>query len=435
MIFFSRLLRTSVFYVWAFCLFTFILILLGTHNVLFSICAIAISFVYIVWAKNNQEFILMAFLFPLATLFKPYAEGTSFYTIALLICTAKYLLQGVSISKELYFFVFFVFFEQLVFFDVDFLKSIKLCGGLVFVLYGLNKLSEMQSEQCFWAFSLGFLLSSICPFLNSNYFRINEYSTRVSTLGGTHGDNTIYRFVGLSGDPNYYSVNLMIVLVLMIVLYYNNRIKFPLLMIIFFICGYFTVITYSKSSFLMFFYPIVLLFWTCLVKRKVGIMAIMSAIVAVFSSYVAVGKIQFLNIILNRFSRTDSASDFTTGRWDIWMSYLDFFNDNIIKFFLGSGISAPLINNAQAHNTFIEILYTCGILGFTLFIFAIKGIFKSNKLQNKSKVLMNFSILICLSFMYFFLSEFLAYDLTWHMLLAGLVYKLNLIDREAIYVV
>ena len=39
---------------------------------------------------------------------------------------------------------------------------------------------------------------------------------------------------------------------------------------------------------------------------------------------------------------------------------------------------------------------------------------------------MNLSVVICLVIMYFFLSELFAYDFTWHFLLSGLVFKMNL---------
>lgn len=411
-----------------FCVLISLLILFGTHSTLFSVCALVISLLYVLSAKNNQEFILMAFLISFASLFKYSADGSSFYTIILLCCVIKYVLSDFKLIKEMYLFIFFVIFEQLVFGNFTFSTTIKLCGGLIYIYYGLNRLNQQQSVACFWAFALGIFFSSMFFFLDSDFFNIKQFVNGTCALEGTFGKNIIYRFTGLYNDPNYYAVNLIVALVLFTILYYNEKINFFVLLVIFVVFGYFTVITYSKSCFLAFFYPIALVLYICCLKKKFGILSILISTIAIFSSYVAMGKFSFLNIIINRFARSSTTNELTTGRTNIWIDYYDFFENNICNLFYGSSISAPLVKGFQAHNTYIEILYTCGVIGFILYFWVMRRLFVSNDLFKKRKIFLNYSVLFCLMIMYFFLSEFLAYDLTWHLLLAGLVYKMNFVD-------
>ncbi len=410
---------------WIYGIIVSTLILFGTHNGLFSVFALFVSFLYILFVGGSKELVFLTFLFPYASIFKYVAGSGSFYTYLILICVVKFLLQGLKISKGMYFFISLVVIEQLVFFDVNVPRTIKLCGGLIFVLYGLNKLNEKQSEDCFIAFVVSFFLSSFYPLLDSDFFHIKEY-VQMTALEGTFGINQIFRFSGLWQDPNYYSVNLMVALTLIVVLFYKERVNFFTLIAVFALSGYFTVLTYSKSSFLMFAYPIILLIGTCITKKKMGALFIVSVLVFASIIYICLGKADFLDIVFNRLSNSSESGDLTTGRWDIWLNYFRFFDENIILFFIGSGISANYVNNAAAHNTYIEFVYSCGLLGLLLFLFAIKEMFQKNCLLKFPRNYMNLSVVICLVIMYFFLSELFAYDFTWHLLLSGLVFKMNL---------
>lgn len=58
----------------------------------------------------------------------------------------------------------------------------------------------------------------------------------------------------------------------------------------------------------------------------------------------------------------------TTGRYQLWLTVLDFMFTHPIVLVFGNGFGAPLIASLSAHNFYISLIYELGIVGTLLCI-------------------------------------------------------------------
>ncbi len=222
-----------------------------------------------------------------------------------------------------------------------------------------------------YAFAIGVILAGL---VGSNLIPVSGLELYVPrTYGIRVGGLRLDRFQGLTGNPNYYSldVNMAIAMVLSIPTLMQQKFKkieyvFLLLLLL---VG---IMTISKSFFLglavtFFFY----LFSSRSIKqiwRSVGIILILCVVLI----YLYVSGNEYLSAVLTRFeSSDDSMSALTSSRSDIWGEYLGFMIKNPLLLIFGSGIQATPLNGHYTHNLYIESLYYIGIMGvciLTMFI-------------------------------------------------------------------
>lgn len=75
---------------------------------------------------------------------------------------------------------------------------------------------------------------------------------------------------------------------------------------------------------------------------------------------------ELLRILDNRFSYADSVSQITTGRSDVWLSYLDLLSRDTKLTLFGEGmtnVTLDVLRNKASHNTPIQLIFQLGILG------------------------------------------------------------------------
>ena len=113
--------------------------------------------------------------------------------------------------------------------------------------------------QCFLCYIAGVLTSSLLMYVNLSLFRITEYvSSKTERLVGADVGDNITRFAGLYGDPNYYSVNIIVAMILILCLYRKRKINsiHSIILIVPFV--FFAAKTGSKSALLMLIIPALL---------------------------------------------------------------------------------------------------------------------------------------------------------------------------------
>lgn len=69
-----------------------------------------------------------------------------------------------------------------------------------------------------------------------------------------------------------------------------------------------------------------------------------------------------------RFSYASSVSELTTGRTDLWQTYINEFIHNPVLVLLGEGFSSVIIGKRASHNTIIQGVFQFGIIGFPFLI-------------------------------------------------------------------
>ena len=187
----------------------------------------------------------------------------------------------------------------------------------------------------------------------------------------------------------------------------------------------FSTLTLSKSAFLMLLLPLILMLYSKAKKRKYFVLLSICVVCIIFLLQLLDGRIEIFNGVLYRFNQVTNVDSLTTGRSYIWKDYLNFFLNNPSSFLLGRGLGAEVLNSHAAHNTYIDLLYYLGIIG-TLFTFLVFFVLINIKNSFIKVNLLNYSILICIGLMYFFLSELFYFDWAFHFIIAFMILKMNM---------
>ena len=234
-----------------------LLVFLGTATSVFSLAALGLAAYYIVFGDNDACIDLLVAIAPIAVIFKISDGSTSFYTYLLLLYVLKSLYQKGSFDTYSVFFVLYFVIMQMINKSFDLTISIKMFANLCFLDLAYERCSGKDTRNIFYAYILGVVFSSVFMMLDSSVFRVAEY-THIKDYRRQAGAGKEIRFAGCYGDPNYYSVNLVLALCLIVLLLNQGKIKkIPTIgLTVFFVyCAY---MTYSKSAYVMLAFPLML---------------------------------------------------------------------------------------------------------------------------------------------------------------------------------
>ncbi|MDO5144138.1 MAG: O-antigen ligase family protein [bacterium] len=397
---------------------------LGTANSTFSIAALGCAAYSIVFGDENESIVLLVAIAPFATILKLQAGSTSFYTYLLLLYVLKSFYQKGSFDIFAVVFVLYFVIMQMINMNFDITISIKMFANLCFLDLAYERYSGRDTRGVFYAYILGVVFSSVFMMLDSSFFRVSEIVDNINTLGKQFGNGDEVRFAGCYGDPNYYSVNLVLALCLIVLLLNQGKIKSMSaigLTAFFVYCAY---ITYSKSAYVMLAFPLMLYMYSEWKKGRIIKPTMM--IVGIFLLMLIILQIKpdLFDIILERFGESGAGgsaiNSLTTGRTDIWGYYLEYFVRHPLKTIFGSGMCGfAEVRGRAAHNTFIEMLFHLGIVGSLLLIAGMRSVFEAYHIRHEYSFI-NRCIPISIMIMYAFLSELFMSDPPIHMFLAFL---------------
>lgn len=407
--------------------FLTVLILFGTINAIFSLFALAVCCLVIITTSDICYTIsILAFLMPMASIFKASPTGSSFFTyVCLLFVLVSFFRKKGKISyldlSIICFAMMLIVVQSLLGEKVDITGTIKLISNL-FLLKIASEVDWGESKNKFLlTYVLGIIISSIIASTCTGIFPINSF---IRTKVSYEGMASITRFSGLYEDPNYYAVNLIISLCIIIVLYQANKIRIVLSIVLSVFLVGFAGMTGSKSALLMLIIPLAVFIIMCFHNRKIGLGVISIGIGSGFILLILSNKISIFSNTLLRVSSSNSIGELTTERSSIWGEYLLYFANHFERLFFGNSISAALLNGNAAHNTYIELVYQLGIIG-TIWILWI--IVRSIKQQNvlMKRTIGNNCILITILMMYFFLGELKYYDPPFHLIICLIVMSIK----------
>lgn len=222
-----------------------------------------------------------------------------------------------------------------------------------------------QYDNCVVMYLLGVFVSSLLGFLKP----LSSHLIELLSEDFVEGMNVdfIVRFSGLSYDPNFYTICVIISIMLLLFSRYKNTWLALLLASVYICLG---MITYSKSYILSIVVIFLLYFLDGRenVSKKVFFFLALGYLVSAsfFDEIVFVFK--------ERFTESSNFNELTTGRDELWILYCEQIADSFETLFFGHGIST-LLGDKAAHNTFIQILFSFGILGFIVDFLYIKKCF------------------------------------------------------------
>lgn len=407
-----------------------VLLLFSTFHTVFSLVAFAICALIIFFC--DREFILlqMLFIMPMANIFKMSPDAQSFFTIVLLLYVVFHLVLPRNATAIITLFAFYIVVMQLIMGEFDLFRTIKLVCNILFLSSVLNNQVKTRHREIFLSYIIGNIVASVIALMDSPTFKIVSY-VGVEAIGDPDKGTQVTRFTGLYADPNYYSVGLIISLCLLVVLYHRNELK--VLPSVLLACPiiYFLLITYSKSAVIMILLILVFLLYSLTVKKKFVPIIILSFSAVVIIVLAISGQVPALQVVVERFMVSDTldgldVNRLTTGRFNLWMTYAKHIIQNLRVIIFGNSITAGLLDDRAAHNTYIDVIYHLGTIGTVLLLVSLKAILTQSTRMKIKRNILNYSVLICILIMYFFLSELFYYDPPFHIFLAFILINLPL---------
>lgn len=411
-------------------LLTIITVVVGTLSPILSLVGFLIGVVSVCLLPDDDVVCYFLLILPFANIFKINPSSSSLFTYLILLLVLVKFERILSYGKIVLLSIGMLFFTIMVQIASD---SLSVTGTIKFVSYILLITyciacydSYTEYAKLFKSFIWGIFLSSVIAYLGASYFNFSSYIIEKS-LGYSYGFGYIARFSALDSDPNYYSINLIIALLLAVILYMNQDSGLVKTLIYFLMITPFVILTFSKSALLMFVFPVLLLLYVNFKGKRMAPFLIIIPLFLLATYIVISNSSQAKDIILARFSSGGARdlSSLTTGRSNIWAIYFDYMLEKPYRIIFGSGIGAKWVEGHAAHNTFVEALYHIGIIGCIMLLSAYRYILRDIKTYSKKNIF-NFSVLICLFLMYFFLSELFYFDSPFQLMLAFVVLKMDL---------
>ncbi len=412
-----------------------VLILFGTYHNIFSLAAFLLFALMLIFCDRESVLLQIFFVMPMANIFKLSPGTQSFFTILIL----AYVILNFVLPRKATALVFilglYVVITQLVSGEIHIFRTIKLVCNVLFLSSVLNSEVKINHKEVFFSFIIGNLISSFFGMLDSSTFRIVDYIgiNEVGEIRPEEGEEAIIRFAGLYADPNYYAIGIIVSMCLLVILYHRSEINpfFAILCTVPMV--YFLIQTYSKSALIMMVVPLLYLMYSLMKKKNYLGLLIIILFSVIVVGLALTGQIEALEVVLARIELSDTSSGtdinkLTTGRFDIWVSYMNYIVNSIRTSVFGNGVAAPLIDAHASHNTYIDIIYHLGVIGGGLLLGCLSIISDQSRHFKVKRNIMNYSVMICIVIMYFFLGELFYFDPPFQIFLAFVALNLPLGD-------
>ncbi len=328
------------------------------------LCFLALT----VWsAVKGMATPIFVFFLPFSPLLKIEQGSISFFTIALLCVYLVYMVMGSKninvhhLVPGLCIIALTMVVKTLYGYSFD--NSYILFSATLLLIPFISR--EINGKYDFHLLTLFFVLGISIAAITSQYL---IYFPNISRFIRTFDLLGTIRYAGYYGDPNFYSAHITAALGGVLILLLETVSKKKLVALILMAgtlvyCGFLSV---SKTFFLitvclMILWILALLFNRGKISVKITmILVIIVGVVFLLSSTVFTDAV---DAIIARFGRDNNISDFTTGRTDIWMEYLQAFAEDPLLLLFGKGYTSVLIGGTASHNTIIQAIFQFGLIG------------------------------------------------------------------------
>lgn len=385
------------------------------YSPLSYIAFVLFSGIIIFCTDQSLTISFLFFLMPFATVFKPYIGATSFYTYIQLVFILKQLWVHRFLPRK--FFLWWVLFVLYVILGMSTAVSdaIKQISIPIMYYYCMQDENRKSVDIYIESYTFGVLTSSVLGVIKNSIPNLTNYAGAKSN----HLGNGIYleRFSGLWGDPNYYSINLMLAFVCVLYLYTKCKISLARTVIYFALIIVFGAMTRS-ASFVLVLAATMVFMVVVLFQSHHRLIGFISAVLIIVAGYLLLsGKLSVFDSSILKLQTSIAQGDISTGRIDRWSTYINEFIDHPLKLIIGNGVG-KFFSFTVPHNTYIDFLDIYGVLGTFIFLQSIVSV---NRLLKKKRNIVNYLPLIIILVMYFTISMIFYLDLVYQMLLAFMV--------------
>lgn len=398
--------------------------------------------------SDNYTLPILLFFLPWSPILRTSPDGYSFFTFGLVLVCA------ISVIKKRFHFKKYPIVAGFVLAFFTLLSKVMDGNGLSFdyiafmmliVLFPVVKSEWTVKKYDFFQvvvfFSVGIIVAALCAqnldvFPNiAKYIRVDSYLT-------------ITRRSGFYGDANFYTAQITAALggSLMLILKQRKRGQTVFLGIVTFLLIYCGFLSASKSFVIVSVCMIAL--WIVAILRMQGRTSLKIALlvgVLLLVAIIATSAVfsDLIQVMVTRFSYSTDLDSFTTGRTELWVSYVREIMGDAKIFFLGKGYTNIKVNDRASHNTILQTIYQFGFIGAPFLFYWIISFFRGGSYKGKKrrKITIDIVILAVGVFMPWMAIDALFFDefflLQWYMF--GAVQYLEqeqikgLVPREDIY--
>ena len=393
--------------------------------------AAAYAIIVILFEKESESVICILFSWlSVSTIFKFTVEGISVFTLLELVMIAKLYLREKYFERR--FFVLWIIYVLYLIVGMgsaysDLVKAS--CIPLIIYLITRNITYENLSLVSFY-YIIGILANSLIGLMRNNIANMASYVS-FKQQGYGYVDQTLVfidRFSGLWGDPNYYSIHLIVSIAIISVLFSRKEINGIIFYGIYIAMILFGAMTGSKSFIIMLVIVTIIALLLQLKAKQYLHSAFFITVIVVGVILLMSGYIDVFSKVLYRMQNLTN-SGFSTGRTEIWKSYFVLYEENWLLMLFGSGLSQGFLLRVP-HNSFLDVFALFGIVGsievFSTIIVAIK---QQSNLRGKDCIVPLLTLLV----LYFFLSMFYSVEMPFQIALAAaFLYVVPVRDDSAV---
>lgn len=365
----------------------YLLIIFGIAiSQIFTIASFIIAAAFIAFSDIKKGIGLQFFLLSFQYIYKLNPNSFSLFSLLNVIVGIKLM---VSLSKRrkgiqhngliVYLLFFFFVIIQTLFLSSPIFSTIGFLLNL-FLLLGVSSLYDREIihfndiNLFIHSFVLGIIVSSFTavfknyiPNLSNLLYEVYYKTEQVRTM----------RFNGLLHNPNWYSLDVIVALDALLVYLLRKRVfsffhfvEIALLIV-------FGIMTLSKSFILSLIISLLLILLYLVRKPKLLFLFLGSAAVLFILSYLFFGD--YLLSVFERLEASDTVAGITSGRTDIWSSYIEaLFGDARYLFFGFGYINSPKYL-ADSHSLYFDFISYFGIFGGIVLLLFFVTLFSKNK--------------------------------------------------------
>ena len=346
------------------------LLIAQTLNITFLLLPCLLCFLALVaWAAiQNTAMPVMLFFLPFSPLLKIRPGTISLFTVALLMIYAIYTVTGSRQVKVLHLIpalliiVLTLIVKAAYNYEID-NTYIMFTVTLLLVPF-LTR--ELDGGYDFYWLTIFFTLGICLAAITAQYLTVFPFIARYIDVNTNLG---FARRSGYMGDPNFYSGHITAALSAILVLILNNDkrkkmfVLIPLACLLLY-CGLMSV----SKSFLLIAASLLLLWMVDLwfQKGKMSVKVTLIITLVIVGGFLLSSTVftDMLDVVLSRFGQDNNLSDFTTGRTDVWSTYVTAMFEDPLLLLFGRGCTDVIIGEKPTHNTILEIMFQLGLIGF-----------------------------------------------------------------------
>lgn len=411
-------------------LINLLLILSGNELSVIRWLLLLFEFFIIIISSEDKIIPLLFFLHPLSATYDKLGFTYLFNFSILILLIKLFIIYRPSLErKSTFLFLLIVLLEFILILkegELDY-RIISLgswIASYLLLIFYSNKIDKINFKVVYKYFYIGFLLGALLGF------------TYPVMRWGILNIPTAYRFTGLLRDPNYYCID-----ALLLIFSANTYSKlternkyiliFPILCL--------GALSISKTFVILMVLGVVLI--SIINIKKIKVKQIFAGIAALSIIFVILYNMNFIDIFIEKFVYRTETTTLLTGRDDLYKYYINELLNNPFNLIFGNSmINYPYVlsvgsvdsfyTNFVAHNTFLDVVLSWGVIGTILYITLLYCIFKNSvfkgvviKKRNDDFVILLITGLLALCVLSYLAVDFFAIIILYLLMLKTIFYE------------